>query len=364
VKENMNTKIFIFEILIIIFLLNSSFGCAGTDNRYEFGNDLENKSIIMTIIDLNETDFNETNGYRVVFLNLTIENIQIEEIRICRGNFYLVMENEKRYDPNYFDTNIFGEGPWDGKKIEPGQTIETYLGFNVYSKSNPDYLYYSRGDIESSIDIEIISNDSSDDPNVLNPYSLSTLSENTVATSIVVSAIVVIIFSVLILVGTEIGKYSLFSSIAPLYSKRRKKRDENYELIKWSVHEYIYGHPGQSYNAIKRKLKLSNGTLGYHINSLEREGIVTSERDGILKRFYPAGGSAEKGKEVVELTNVQQGILDAIVSKPGLSQKEIQKNLGITQQRVNYNIKLMADARLIRVERDGKRTRCFIINDN
>jgi DNA-binding MarR family transcriptional regulator len=158
---------------------------------------------------------------------------------------------------------------------------------------------------------------------------------------------------------TEVGKYGFFSVIGPLYSKPRKKKDENYGYIKGLVHGYIDGNPGENYSKIKKSLKLNNGTLAYYLKILEREGSVFSERDGFLKRFYPSQGRV--GAEIIELTELQKRILNIIKEKPGISQKNIQERLGITQQRLNYQIKQMKNARLIKVDRDGKKTKCYLI---
>jgi DNA-binding MarR family transcriptional regulator len=159
--------------------------------------------------------------------------------------------------------------------------------------------------------------------------------------------------------GTEIGKYTFFSAIGPLYLKRRKKENINY--IKGSVRGYILGNPGERYNDIKKILKLPNGTLTYYLSNLEKEGIIRSERDGFNKRFYPSKGNITN--EIIELTEIQQAILKIIEKNPGISQIDIQTQLDISQQRLNYHIKLMSEARLIKVEHVGKITRCFIVDE-
>ena len=162
-----------------------------------------------------------------------------------------------------------------------------------------------------------------------------------------------------VLITTEIGKYAILSAIGPLYAKKRKKSRENY--IKGSVRGYILGNPGERYNDIKRVLKMPNGTLTYHLNTLEKEGIIRSERDGFNKRFYPS--QANYMDEKIELTEIQHAIHWIIKSNPGISQKDIQSQLGISQQRLNYHIQLLVDARIIRVEHEGKITKCFTIEE-
>ena len=174
--------------------------------------------------------------------------------------------------------------------------------------------------------------------------------------------IIVIVFLTIFIAATEVGKYSFYSAVAPLYTKQRRKKDENYGYIRGLVLGYIDGNPGESYNSIKRALELNNGALAYHLKVLEREDQIHSERDGSLKRFYPKDGRISR--EVIELTDLQQDIYDMIKADPGISQAEIQDRMDISQQRLNYQVKQMSDARLIRVEREGKRTRCYVIDED
>ncbi|UCH88501.1 MAG: right-handed parallel beta-helix repeat-containing protein [Thermoplasmata archaeon] len=180
--------------------------------------------------------------------------------------------------------------------------------------------------------------------------------------SLVIIVIMIVIISAAFIGGTEVGKYGFFSAVAPLYTKHRKKKDMEYGYIKGSVRGYIVGNPGESYNTIKKSLGLPNGTLSYYLKVLERESIIQSERDGKFKRFYPADGRITS--DVLELTDVQQDIYTAIETNPGVSQKDIQEQLDISQQRLNYQIKIMTEARLIRVEREGKRTKCYVVEEN
>jgi predicted transcriptional regulator len=102
--------------------------------------------------------------------------------------------------------------------------------------------------------------------------------------------------------------------------------------------------------------------LAYYLKILEREDKIRSERDGMYKRFYPTKGKISR--DVLELSEVQKNIYQLIKDNLGISQKDIQTQLGISQQRMNYHVQLMSNARIIKVERVGKGTKCFVIDDN
>lgn len=173
--------------------------------------------------------------------------------------------------------------------------------------------------------------------------------------------VVITLLTTFFITGTEVGKYGFFSAIAPLYTKRRKRKDEHYGYNKGLIQGYIDGNPGESYNAIKRSLRLKNGTLAYYLKVLQRENIIRSERDGMYKRFYPTKGKITK--EVIELSSIQQQIYQFIKENPGCSQMDISKKLKMIHSKVYYNINLLIDARLIKLEREGNKSKCYIIEE-
>jgi predicted transcriptional regulator len=214
----------------------------------------------------------------------------------------------------------------------------------------------------NTVDFEVVSKASSTDndkiPGKANPFGLT---YRFFVGYIVTLTLIIILIPVIFIAGTEVGKYSFFSAMTPFYTKERRKKTKESGYIRGLLLGYVDGNPGESYSVIKRALGLNNGTLSYYLKVLEREHEVVSERDGFLKRFYPADG--RYSKDVFELTDIQQTIHWVIKENPGISQKEIQSKLGISQQRLNYHIRLMADARLIRFEREGKISKCFVIEE-
>ena len=176
---------------------------------------------------------------------------------------------------------------------------------------------------------------------------------------VTISSLMVILSSIFI--GTEVGKYAFFSALNPLYTKERKRKTGEYGNIKRSIRGYITSNPGHNYNLIKRKLNLPNGTLAYNLNTLERDGSIKSERDGFHRRFYP--GEVRFVKETFDFTDIQQSIYNVIKENPGISQTDIASQLYISIQRLNYNIQLMVAARIIRLEREGNKSKCFLIDD-
>ena len=159
--------------------------------------------------------------------------------------------------------------------------------------------------------------------------------------------------------ATEIGYLALLSLFLPLYV-RLKKKDVLSHFTRGQIFGYIQANPGAHYNAIIQYLGLHNGVGAYHLKVLEREGYIKSLRDGIYKRFYPKNMRIPEKR--LHLSRIQRDILSEIQKHPSITQKEISKLLDESKQVVNYNVKVLESAGLIRMERVGRESSCYAGN--
>jgi len=94
------------------------------------------------------------------------------------------------------------------------------------------------------------------------------------------------------LVYGESFRYRYWALLAPLMVGHRTELSPTDPLaneIRGLIRGYLLAHPGSHYNLLKDELGLVNGTLAYHLQVLEREGLVTSEREGRMRHFFAIG---------------------------------------------------------------------------
>ncbi|UCF07641.1 MAG: winged helix-turn-helix transcriptional regulator [Thermoplasmata archaeon] len=156
--------------------------------------------------------------------------------------------------------------------------------------------------------------------------------------------------------ATEYGYLTFISLFLPLYV-RLKKKDVLSHFTRGQIFGYIQANPGAHYNAIIQDLDLKNGVGAYHLKVLEREGYIKSMKEGIYKRFYPA--SMRVPERRLHLSRVQRDILREIQKHPGVTQKQVSKLLDESKQVVNYHVKILESAGLVRLERSGRETYLF-----
>ncbi len=160
--------------------------------------------------------------------------------------------------------------------------------------------------------------------------------------------------------STEIGKYKFLTLLfIPLYTKLHKSKILDH-FTRGRVYEYVRNNPGVHYSHIKRELELNNGSLAYHLHTLEREALIRSQTKGRFKVFYPTGVKIPKDMEP-QISNIRKQLLDIIRNEPGISQKV----LGLrfedkTQRTISYHVKTMAREGVLRLEKDGRENKCYI----
>jgi predicted transcriptional regulator len=160
---------------------------------------------------------------------------------------------------------------------------------------------------------------------------------------------------------SDVGVYKLSSIfIAPLYSRIKKEKALD-KYIRGRIFEYIKNNPGATYNSIKRAVGISNGCLTYHLRVLDRTEIIHSKRNGTFRHFFPK--EMPLPNVVFRLSPPQKSILEILDESPGISQKDLAKEAGMTTTALNYHIKLLNKAGIISVEKAGKRTKCYLVKE-
>jgi len=160
--------------------------------------------------------------------------------------------------------------------------------------------------------------------------------------------------------ATEPGRHALFGLIFPLYT-RIKKEEVLDHFLRGQVYGVIKTQPGSNFTTIRNLLSLSNGTLSYHLRTLESSGFVLSERDGLYKRFFPADLGAAAAQDGIRLSELQRRLLERLRRNPEVGQRELARDAGVTQQCISYNLRSMRRQGLVVKVRSGRGHRYVVI---
>ncbi|MFW3147215.1 MAG: winged helix-turn-helix transcriptional regulator, partial [Thermoplasmatota archaeon] len=102
---------------------------------------------------------------------------------------------------------------------------------------------------------------------------------------------------------------------------------------------------------------LKPGVTSYHINKLEKKELIKSFQDGMYRKFFIF---EEKVELKIALSDLQSLIVNIIQEEPGISQIDLSKTIGKSKVVVNYHVRFLRDLGLLKLERDGRMTHCFL----
>lgn len=141
----------------------------------------------------------------------------------------------------------------------------------------------------------------------------------------------------------------LFSRIQPNRMLENGVRNRVYQAV---VH-----NPGVTLKEIVAVCGIGWGTAVYHLDRLENERLVVSERNRQFRRFFKNGGPVPNQTRAafVELKNpTGQRIAEAVRSSPGVCQKELCARIGISPPLAHKYLSRLEAAGLVSAQRDWK----------
>jgi predicted transcriptional regulator len=126
-------------------------------------------------------------------------------------------------------------------------------------------------------------------------------------------------------------------------------------------------YPGLHLRELQRRASTSAALVEYHLNALERIGLVTSQEEGGYRRFFPARdartplGRTEKLWLGILRQSVPLGIVLYLIEHETAAHKEIADVVPVTKSTLTYHLKNLEAAGII--VRDPPLGRAFRLSD-
>lgn len=120
--------------------------------------------------------------------------------------------------------------------------------------------------------------------------------------------------------------------------------------------QFIEQNPGCHLRQIKRELKISMGTLQYHLNLLEKNGKIISDKHSLHRHYFRVGLFSGNERNLLKILNkeTERDILMYIIEHKNPTQMDIAKAIQISAPSINWHINNLVKLALIAEERDGK----------
>lgn len=158
-----------------------------------------------------------------------------------------------------------------------------------------------------------------------------------------------LVYSLVFLVS-EAGRYLLVRVGVGLGLYSRIPRDELLEEeTRRELFALLEGEPGLHLREIVREMDAGYGRIAYHLARLEKADFVTSQREGVYRRFY----ARDDGPGDREPRSTRDEVLEVIRQEPGIYAAEIARELGTSRQLVTYHVRELVGLAKVE-ERRGK----------
>jgi len=127
--------------------------------------------------------------------------------------------------------------------------------------------------------------------------------------------------------------------------------------------KYIIDNQGCHLRELKRDLKLSMGSTQYHLDRLEKDGKITSVRNGLYK-YYFSIGTDQKEKSLIQVlkNETSREIIQYILNNKNPTQTDIALFLNLSTPSIHSQLKRLLEFNIIEETKDGKFKRYHVKN--
>lgn len=123
------------------------------------------------------------------------------------------------------------------------------------------------------------------------------------------------------------------------------------------IYQYIAQNPGTYLREMERALSMQPGVLSYHLDVMEKRGLIKSEDDGYIKRYFPAEKFKQRDRRIVSLLRQEspRKILLHMLLNGSSSFQSLTNAVGLSKSTLSYHLKKLTSAGIIfskKVERE------------
>ena len=136
-------------------------------------------------------------------------------------------------------------------------------------------------------------------------------------------------------------------------------QDKALELeIRQSIYSLISTSPGLHFREIQRRTKIATGQLTYHLNYLQKVGLIKIENDGEYLRYYAHIKITDDERRILELVRQKsiRHILLYLLENNNCNHEYLAKNLDIAPSTISWHLKKLIDANIVNKEIEGRRS--------
>lgn len=149
------------------------------------------------------------------------------------------------------------------------------------------------------------------------------------------------------------------------------KKTQHGEFQRGRLYGFIESNPGIHLSALTRLSNLGNNQATYHLDILEKEGIIWSRKEGRLLVFF--ADTVSKKSEIISplldinfsKNSIKKSILmylnqAELMNLTGPNGSELAKKIGVSSQVLSYHIRSLINWEMVERKRTGMRSSLYI----
>ena len=128
---------------------------------------------------------------------------------------------------------------------------------------------------------------------------------------------------------------------------------------------FILKNPGCYLRSIGKQLGIAMGTTQYHLNRLEKMGIITSKKR-FHRSYFPSSVNLESDKKILQIISQERTrqIILQIIERRRPTQIELYKHIGIPRSSIGWHLQQLLAIDIVEEIRDGRYKRYQIAGGN
>ncbi|UCH88021.1 MAG: ArsR family transcriptional regulator [Thermoplasmata archaeon] len=130
------------------------------------------------------------------------------------------------------------------------------------------------------------------------------------------------------------------------------------------LYQYICKNPGMHLRAIERAMKISLGDIRYHLEYLEKEGLITSQKDEYKRTYFSAEDIYHGDRETLALLRQDspRKILLFLINHPSSHFEDIQQELKKSKSTISFHLNKLIKCNIIEVKTEDNKNEYSIID--
>ena len=124
------------------------------------------------------------------------------------------------------------------------------------------------------------------------------------------------------------------------------------------IYDCVSRYPGTYLREIQKNLEMEMGVLEYHLNYLERKGLLSSEMDGRLRRFYVSEEVSFLDRRLLGLMRqrIPRKIAIRALLESRVSFDDLRSELGISKSTLSFHLGKMRSLGILQERKERRKT--------